>query len=280
MRALWTRLIAFQSDHPGCEAWTRTAATLVAEAGGEVLGLSVLPPAVHRAFMDTDLDTVLTARLTGAQDRHVAARRERFEAALAATGGRGRLVAVTGDEATAARRWARLADAVVIGHPGSEAGSLDDEARIIGHLLLGGGRPVVVTPPDWSGGPLDTRTVLIAWDGSREAARALSDALPLLTGGRVVLLHIASADRVRPVEEQDLQELAAYLSGKGLDVTLRETAAGRQPVGTVLLDEQEACGAGLLVMGGYGHSRLRELVLGGATRQVLAHMRRPVLLAH
>lgn len=277
---MWSRLIAYQSDHPGCPAWTETAAHLVAPSGGEVLGLSVLPQPVRHAYMDTDLDTVLTARLSGAHARHVATRQERFDTALADAGGRGRFLSVSGDEATAARRWARLADAVVIGQPQENGGAVDEESRVIGHLLVGGGRPVLITPADWGGGPLDTSTVLVAWDGSREAARALTDALPLLSGSRVILLHVAASDRVRPVEEQDLQELATYLSDKGLTADIRHANAGRRNTGRVLLDEQDACGAGLLIMGGYGHSRLRELVLGGATRQVLAQMRRPVLLAH
>jgi nucleotide-binding universal stress UspA family protein len=123
--------------------------------------------------------------------------------------------------------------------------------------------------------------VLVAWDGSREAARAVHDALPLLRRAREVSVLVADPERLATkIGEKPGADLAAHLARHGLPVRVEVVKSGGRPLGEILLAQVEEERADLLVMGGYAHARLRELVLGGTTRHVLTHASVPVLLSH
>lgn len=188
-----------------------------------------------------------------------------------------RLVCDAADEGLA--RMARFADLAIASQDDPDEALTDGALYLPEYLILNSSRPVLVIPrndpaPDPSG------SVLVAWDGSRESAFATSAALPLLAAAREVLvarLEDASAAQDDPASEQD--ELCAYLARHG--IAPRFLAAPlRQGAGSDLLDLAGAHGCGMLVMGCYGHSRWRELCLGGASRTVLAEATIPVLLAH
>lgn len=173
----------------------------------------------------------------------------------------------------------RYADLIVMGQTDpDDAGAAGRQA--IGSAMFGTGRPVLAVPH--SGGPwhLGGRA-LVAWNGRREAVRAIHDALPLLAGTReVVVLTVArerNEDGERGLPDADM---AAHLARHGLNVTLRSVPDAGVGVSETLLNEAADLGAGLLVMGGYGHSRLRELVFGGVTRGILAQATLPVLISH
>ena len=125
------------------------------------------------------------------------------------------------------------------------------------------------------------RNAVVAWNGSREAAVALHAALPALR--RASRVTLVSFRHPRDEEEDDRQPSAAdmlqFLSRHGIQATFERNVTGID-VADALLSRVAELGAELLVMGGYGHSRLRELVLGGVTRQILAQMTVPVLTAH
>ena len=120
------------------------------------------------------------------------------------------------------------------------------------------------------------RTVAIAWNGSVEATRALLGALPLLK--QAALLHVLTVPGAGTADEQ-AAALAAYLAWHELSVQ-QHALYPETSVGVALLAKAKELGADLLVMGGYGHSRVRELIFGGATRHVLHHYDLPVLIAH
>ena len=138
------------------------------------------------------------------------------------------------------------------------------------------GRPVLVVPYAGRHEGLGSR-VLVAWNASREAARAVHDALPLLTRARSVVVLA-----VDPPDEDHIPgaDIAAHLAHHGVHVEARHTVAPDIEVGDELLNLISDLGADLLVMGAYGRSRWREAVFGGATRHILAHMTVPVLMAH
>lgn len=143
-------------------------------------------------------------------------------------------------------------------------------------LLLETGRPIVVAPP--RDPKPDIRTVLVCWKESREAAAALTAAMPLLTAAaRVFLVQIGECDESRP---GDLEEVASSLAWHGIAATGIERECRNRPIGAVISDAGQEVDADLIVMGGYGHSRSRELILGGATQSMLESCDRPVLLMH
>lgn len=175
-----------------------------------------------------------------------------------------------------ATEYARLRDLTMI--PLGAAGGF---AQYIAEaIVFGSGRPVVVFPAIPKGrrmGACDS--IGVAWDFSRPAARAVADALPLLK--RAKTARIVTIVDEKPIETRHSGvDLARHLAYHGVNVVADvEHAAGRA-IGEVLGDYVRARELDLLVMGAYGHSRMREFILGGATRSILANPPLPVLLAH
>jgi nucleotide-binding universal stress UspA family protein len=170
----------------------------------------------------------------------------------------------------------RYADLVVTSQ---DTGARDSVRGLPQYIALHGARPVLAVPPQYAGGPM-LDEIVIGWDGSLQAVRAISAALPLLTRARSVRLALVNAERETGLHgEEPGADIALYLARHGikLDVVLENTSA---PVGEALLGVAQAYGAGLLVTGAFGHSRYRELVLGGVTRVLLERSSVPVLVAH
>lgn len=177
-----------------------------------------------------------------------------------------------------AARLAHAADLVVVA--GAADGGVDASVAhdFAAALLLESGRPVLVVPPG-ANGPVAGAGVLLAWHPGAEAARAMHDAMPLLRAASRV--HVVAVDPVQGPEGADaLDDVATHLARHGVhaEVVVRE-ARGR-PVAQVLVEHARAMPAGLLVAGGYGHSRLREWVMGGVTRELLLSSPLPVLFSH
>jgi nucleotide-binding universal stress UspA family protein len=144
-------------------------------------------------------------------------------------------------------------------------------------LVFGAGVPVILVPPSAAVGPVDH--IAIAWDGSRVAARALCDALPLLAeGGRVSVVTVQGE---KSLSGSGLaQTLAASLERRGYTANAVNIALDGRTIAKALQDTALSEGAQLLAMGGFGHSRLRDFILGGATKGVFSDLRLAVLLSH
>lgn len=141
--------------------------------------------------------------------------------------------------------------------------------------LFGTGRPVMVVPPGEPGSV--GGSVVIGWNRTPSAARAVAAALPFLASSRsVTVVSVTTGAKQGPSP----QGIARYLSWHGVSAEVVEIPPDHRVVGEALLDEASERGADLVVMGAYSHSRLRELILGGVTRYVLQHPKVPVLMAH
>lgn len=151
----------------------------------------------------------------------------------------------------------------------------DDHMSVVEATLLGSGRPVLMVPPGWDH-PVGER-IAVAWNSRREAALALGASLELLERASAVDLLTAETASSR---FESSAAVADYLMLHGIACQRHATTPADQGVGGALLKKATEVGADLLVMGGYGRSRLSELVLGGVTRHVLAHATVPVLMAH
>ncbi len=144
-------------------------------------------------------------------------------------------------------------------------------------LVFGTGLPVILVPPTSHPTPVDQ--IAIAWDASRIAARALHDALPFLQpGGRISVLTVQDEKSLGSANLA--QTLAASLERRGYSAKAVDLHLAGKSISAALQDGALAEGAQLLAMGGFGHSRLRDFILGGATKGVLGDLRLPTLLAH
>ncbi|WP_175719315.1 universal stress protein [Burkholderia anthina] len=188
----------------------------------------------------------------------------------------------TDERANAAMpRAARLADLVIAGQsdPTDPETYIDDQ--FAENLVLSAGRPVLFLPYTGEFASVGER-VLVAWDGSREAARAAHDAMPFLEHAkRTTVAAVVDGDSPAAALRIPAADAALMLARHAHDVTVLDIDTGAGPaVGDTLLSRAYETGSDLLVMGAYGHSRWRELVMGGATRTVLASMTLPVLMSH
>jgi nucleotide-binding universal stress UspA family protein len=142
------------------------------------------------------------------------------------------------------------------------------------------GRPILVVPYAGHFARIGQR-VVIGWDASREAARAVNDAMPLLAAAEAVtVLTIDPEQSPRGHGEIPGADIALHLARHGVTAQVERTVSAGIGIGNTLLSRAADLEADLLVMGAYGHSRVRELLLGGVTRTMLTSMTLPVLMAH
>lgn len=146
-------------------------------------------------------------------------------------------------------------------------------------VIFGSGRPTLVVPEAPASGLIDLNRVLVAWDFSRAAARAVSDATPILEKAHEVRILTVTNEKAIS-SRRSSSELAKNLSRHGIDVIVEEVDAAGRAIGEILAARIASCRADLLVMGAYGHSRFREFILGGATRSILTGPPIPVLFSH
>jgi nucleotide-binding universal stress UspA family protein len=173
-------------------------------------------------------------------------------------------------------RIGRRFDLIVVGQPDRQK-SLPDEVVDEG-VLLESGRPVVFVPYIHKGGATLDR-IMVCWDGSRAAARAIADAMPILKKAKQVEVVIIS-DKPGKTDEVPGADLGQHLARHGLKIDVKRITSPDMDVPSTILSYAADSSADMIVMGGYGHSRLREFVLGGATRGLLEAMTVPVLMSH
>jgi nucleotide-binding universal stress UspA family protein len=245
-----------------------------------LVGLHVAPLAItYGLATDMALASYVEAQLAAAEEERKAAEHA-FAAACRAAG------------IDFEWRAEKAPDNFVSGHAGSVARAADvvlapqlrQEVSIGRHRLedvvLASGRPVIAVPANWSVKSLGSR-VIVAWDGGREATRAAFDALPILMRAeavRIVSVQGFLSDPVRQFTPGD--DIAATLSRHGVAVEALTFRATRGSVKEELKAQALDFGADLAVMGCYGHSRIRERVLGGVTRAMLQEIPFPLLLAN
>lgn len=172
--------------------------------------------------------------------------------------------------------YARLRDLTMI-PVGEPAGFQQYIAECV---IFGSGRPVLILPEvPKRGAEVKLDVIGVAWDFSRPAARAIADALPLLQRAKTVRVVTVTNEKTIDTRRSG-SELARHLACHGVEVVLEEEDAAGRPIGQALESYASSRHLDLLVMGAYGHSRMRDFLLGGATKSVLANPPRPVLLSH
>lgn len=177
-------------------------------------------------------------------------------------------------------RHALCADIVVLAQSDPDSETAAHQQEITERVMLESGRPVLVIP---YAGRFDVigSHALVAWTPTREASRAAFDALPMLMDAEEVrVLTVNPSGQNGQTAVSTATQFAVSLARHGVKANATHTSSGEISVGNELLSRASDYGSDLLVMGGYGHSRFREVVFGGATREILMHMTVPVLMSH
>jgi len=174
--------------------------------------------------------------------------------------------------ATLARRF----DLSIVRQAEPDQAALD--GLIVEAALFDSGRPMLVVPYIQRNG-LRLDRILLCWDGSRSAARAAADALPFLRRAMPVEVVTVASEPAKS-DEMPGADIAQHLARHGITVELKRIVTAEIDVASTILSHAADSSADFLVMGGYGHSRLREFILGGVTREILASMTVPVLMSH
>ena len=170
---------------------------------------------------------------------------------------------------------ARYADFAVVSQTADRVSASRRSYDLAEEVVMVSGSPIIVVP---YAGTFDdaVEKVVIAWNGSRECSRAVRDAMPVLRVVDEVTLFSVNPDH----DHLPGTEIASYLARHGVKTEVRHTIVSEIDVGDAILNAVSDHAADLLVMGAYGHARLREFVFGGATRHILRHMTAPTLLSH
>lgn len=241
-------------------------------------------PMLGEGMSGAMVDEIMRAA-EGEADSHLSAARRHFEEALRRE--QIELREGPGPAGCVSARWremvgraeevvpveGRFADLLVFAHT-----ELDRDAQAYATLetaLLSAARPLLTVPKSGLTGA--GKSVAVAWNGSAESARAVAGAMPFLRQAETV--HVLTAE-TSATQAATGRRIAEYLAWHDINCQLTIVKQGSEPVGQLLTNKATELGADLLVMGGYGHSRMRELILGGVTRYMLAHAGLPVLMAH
>jgi nucleotide-binding universal stress UspA family protein len=185
-------------------------------------------------------------------------------------------VASDTDIPDAALPVARTGDAFVALRPNGRA---NEPEELIENLLYGTGRHLFLVPDDWNGlTPLDN--AIVAWNGSRESARALAEALPYLHQASKVGVLVVEGERQTEADALKANDAVLHLRHHGISAVKYRAVGEEDETADVLIAECRALGANLLVMGSYGHSRLHELLPGSTTSRILRRSPIPLLIAH
>ena len=257
------------------------AAALATRFGARLAGLFASGYPIMASYGDVSGWSQLVDAYMEAQRREAAAAGAAFREALNRDKLQGEWIFREADETGSAIAEAALYDLVVIGQPNPDAGLSGAIGLRPEEIVLSCGRPVLVVP--YAGTFPDIgRRVLVAWNGSRESTRALHDAMSLMADAEAVT--VIEIDPPAPgvaAPAASAAQVAAALVRRGIAAKPEtETTSGDISVEDLLLSRANDLDADLLVMGAYGHSRMREFVLGGVSRSIFRHMTLPVLMAH
>jgi nucleotide-binding universal stress UspA family protein len=254
----------------------RLALAVAARHGAELEAVFArIPP-----FIPASVDGILTPQIVEAQQSIYVQRAENAKKALAdisqGAAVRPEWTARDGPALEVMIQRARFADLAIIGQPAPEESDAVTDFDLPAELVMELGRPVLIVPNKGEFAGVGKR-VVVARAGTRESRRAATDGLSLLDASSTVTVLMVNPKNGVTTNEADMK---AWYARHGINVTVRVVRSPEKEVGEVLRNTAAEISADLVVMGAYGRSRLRELILGGATHSMLKHATVPVLMSH
>lgn len=279
-------IVVHVDDSDASRTRLQAAARLAARHGAHLTGLFVLVPPTPSsdmpfftlAGMRNGVCHEELQRTVANEERALVETKQAFEAELARTAIKRSFLVLSGATPALIDAQARCCDLIIVGQDRAE-----EPARLPrefpAHLALTCGRPVLVLPSTLA--PALGERILVAWNGTREAARALSDAMPLLEHASFIrLVYVAPPWRSVDDGLAELAHVAEHLKRCGINAESFVAQAPEHAAGDAIVAQASEASCDLIVMGAYGHSHMRELALGGATRTLLSAMPVALLLSH
>ena len=272
--------------HPSSSGQKRAAhaAILAQRSGAHLVGVNVvfagvqLPPSMSYARGAQALKQVAAHRRQLDSDAEAVAAQvnEHFQTLCGELGLSGELRVIDRVNSVAdAIRIAFHSDLVVVGHP--EADGLPDDLSVE-KLLLASGAPTLIVPNSWEGETIGDK-ILIGWNATREARRAVADAMGLLVKAQSVTVLMIHADEEDQDGDERGSDIVTWLEQHGVHVSLVQLPSNGFAIPAILLAYAEQSASDLLVVGAYSQARFKELLLGGTTRTLLTHMPMPTLMS-
>ncbi len=286
--SLFQDLLVYQDETTAAANALAYAETIAAAADGHVVGLmfGFTSPYPATIYMEATPDIWLAAQQRAVAEADEIEKRLKAKLASSTSGTELRRKDImSSDAGRILAIHSRYADAVVIGWSrkgGKKDGNRDGtefERDLFRGVLFESGRPVILVPETYKAKE-PPRRILVAWSPERETTRAVHDALPLLQAAELVTILTVAEGRNINGEEDVGADIARHLARQDVKAEVKHVPSGGRAAQTVIADEARYLGADLIVMGGYGHSRLSEWVFGGVTRDMMADLKTPVLMAH
>jgi nucleotide-binding universal stress UspA family protein len=265
---------------PARDAATAFAVSLAAEFKARLTGIAfryepIAPVMVDMYVVPPEIIESQRAETEKSAKAAIARFEEVARGAAVAADARSVEVAVADAPATLAD-IARRFDLCALAQPQPDDTTLG--RQFIEAVLFESGRPILIVPYIQTAG-LKLDRVMVGWDGSRSAARAVGDAMPLLAKAAMVEIVMVSAEAAKS-DELPGTDIALHLARHGVQVEVERIASSDVDPANIILSRAADTSADLLVMGGYGHSRMREFILGGVTRAILGSMTVPTFMSH
>lgn len=278
----YKNILVHLDDSDACAERVEAAIALAKRQDARVTGIALSLESTISTYIGIDIPSSLTAAQQLLVDEAAARAVAKFETAASDAGVEFVSQTVSCPATKAPARLAffsKHADLTFVGQPNPNDRGASFQESLMDGVLQNSGRPVYVVP--YIGRPhMKIRKAVIAWDGGKKAVRAVNDAIPLLQGrSEVSVLVVNPKERGKEFGGKQGENIVAHLKRHGVDASVDYQIAPDLSTDTVILNYLADSGADLLVMGAYGHSRLREKAFGGVTESILHQMTAPVLMS-
>ena len=265
-------IIVYVDNDKNCEFRLESAANLCKSHDAQLTGLYLLQkisiPVYAGAYVPVEVFDANDEQTIKLRDQAEALFTAKCEAAKISS----RFSAVEGDVCSELNRSSRYADLLVVPQRKNDRFDFNPYYQL-SDVLLGSACPILLLP-DNKPPALPARTALLAWDGERECARALKAAMPLLS--QIEKIDVLSIN----CNNNEAKDIADHIRQHNIKAEVHSIENSQHDIGAILLEQTATLDSQMIIMGAYGHSRIRELMLGGATRHILENAQLPVLFSH
>lgn len=273
------KIIVHVDNTVACENRIDTAIELAIQHDAELTSIYVIPSYPMPTYYEAQISLEILAEVDKSARKSARQAQHRYEKMAADAGLATSTIIEEGNLISVLSKHARYADLILLGQD-DEDDPLSLGEALADNIVLEGGTPCLVIPRKSTREQMGKR-VLVAWNASREAARVIKDALPVLKRAESIELLSIDSDALEVDENCDQgKDILAYLTRHGIAAEHYIERNKDLSPGDAILARVSETEADMIVMGAYGHSRLRETILGGATRKILKQMTVPVFISH